>query len=164
MKLRIAIGLFIVLIVGPLRAAGPYSFTGVGLCSMCHRGEANHLIFEKWLASKHAGAFKRLDPTKGEDRNPGCVGCHTTGFGAGGYEIGAANAAKFEGVQCEACHGAGSAYKAVAVMKDRTLAQQNGLIVPTEGTCKTCHRSASPTFKGFDFTLALKMIDHRYRK
>ena len=24
--------------------------------------------------------------------------------------------------------------------------------------------SASPTFKGFDFTQALKMIDHRYRK
>ena len=163
MKIAIAVSLFLAWSMASA-AAGPYTFTGVGLCSMCHRGDTNHLIFEKWLASKHAGAFKRLDPAKGEDKNPECVGCHTTGFGAGGYAIGADNAAKFEGVQCEACHGAGSAYKAVAVMKNRTLALQNGLIVPTEETCKTCHRSASPTFKGFDFTQALKMIDHRYRK
>lgn len=163
MKIPIVVSLFFIL-NGALAAAGPYSFTGVGLCSMCHRGEANHMVFEKWLASKHAGAFKSLDPAKGDDKNPECLGCHTTGFRAGGYEIGAANAAKFEGVQCEACHGAGSAYKAVAVMKNRTLAQQNGMIVPTEETCKTCHRKGAPMFKGFDFSQAVKVIDHRYRK
>ena len=82
MKIPIAVSLFLVL-SGALAAAGPYTFTGIGLCSMCHRGDANHLVFEKWLTSKHAGAFKRLDPVKGEDKNPDCLSCHTTGFGAG---------------------------------------------------------------------------------
>ncbi len=163
MKTAIAVSLFLVW-SGASAAAGPNAFTGVGLCSMCHRGEANHMVFEKWLASKHAGAFKSLDPAKGEDKNPECLGCHTTGFRAGGYEPGAATASRFEGVQCEACHGAGSAYKAVAVMKNRTLARENGMIVPTEETCRTCHQKASPTFKGFDFSQAVKMIDHSYRK
>lgn len=146
-----------------LPAAEKFSYTGIGVCSMCHRGQANHMIYDKWLASKHAQAFKALNPSKGEDKNPECLSCHTTGFAAGGYAIGAPNAAQFEGVQCEVCHGPGSAYKAVSVMKDRKPAMANGLVIPTAETCKKCHGAKNSRAEKFNFAESLKKIDHRYR-
>ncbi len=44
------------------------------------------------------------------------------------------------GVQCEACHGPGSAYKSMKVMKDPKLARQNGLWEVTRDVCMRCHR------------------------
>ncbi len=73
-----------------------------------------------------------------------------TGLGkAGGYvSADDAASAKLEGVQCEVCHGPGEKYKDVKIMKDKALAVQNGLIVPDEKTCLSCHNNkAAPTFK-----------------
>ncbi len=162
MRRAITVSLFL-LLAWTLAAAEPYTYTGVNVCSMCHRGQNGHLVFEKWLQSKHASAFKSLDPAKGEDQNPACLACHTTGFKAGGYEVGSPTAAKFEGVQCEACHGPGSAYKALSLMKDRKLALANGLTIPSEETCKKCHQGkCAMDQKGFHYADALKKIDHNY--
>jgi len=144
-------------------AADKPTYIGAAVCSMCHRGQTNHMVHEKWLASKMARAFKALDPAKGEDKNPTCLACHTTGFGAGGYAVGSPNAAKFEGVQCEVCHGPGSMYKTITIMKDKKQALANGLIIPTEATCRQCHGAKNPRKDKFDFAEALKTIDHRYR-
>jgi hypothetical protein len=35
-----------------------------------------------------------------------------------------------------------------------------GLQVGGEATCKRCHNSDSPTFKGFDYATAMKKISH----
>jgi len=42
-------------------------------------------------------------------------------------------------VQCEACHGAGSDYKKMSIMKDREKAVANGLEIPSQATCNGCH-------------------------
>lgn len=41
---------------------------------------------------------------------------------------------------CESCHGAGSEYKSLAVMKDAEKAKAAGLVLPTATFCVTCHR------------------------
>jgi len=145
-------------------AAGDFTYIGAKKCMMCHKGPSHHNVWEKWEASKHTVAFKALNPAKGEDKNPECLACHTTGFKSGGYEIGGATASQFEGVQCEACHGPGSAYKALSIMKDRQQAIANGLLIPDEKTCLACHNKKSPTFKDFNYAEALKKIDHSYPK
>ena len=61
---------------------------------------------------------------------------------------------------CESCHGAGSEYKSMKVMKDREASVAAGLVIPTEETCTGCHNDKSPTFKGFDFAEYSAKIAH----
>jgi len=42
-------------------------------------------------------------------------------------------------VECEDCHGPGSNYKTMAIMKDKAKAKAAGLIEPAEADCKACH-------------------------
>jgi len=42
-------------------------------------------------------------------------------------------------VECEDCHGPGSQYKTMAIMKDKAKAKAAGLIEPTEKDCQACH-------------------------
>jgi hypothetical protein len=42
-------------------------------------------------------------------------------------------------LDCEGCHGPGSEYKAVKVMKDPAAAKKAGLIMPDKAQCATCH-------------------------
>ena len=42
--------------------------------------------------------------------------------------------------ECEDCHGAGSDYKTMAIMKDKAKAKAAGLIAsPAEKDCRACH-------------------------
>ena len=45
----------------------------------------------------------------------------------------------FDGVQCEACHGAGGDFKKMSIMKDVEAAKAKGLVIPTQETCNGCH-------------------------
>lgn len=137
-------------------------YIGSAKCKMCHKGEKKGNVAEKWDASLHSKAFEGLKKG-GNEKKAECLTCHVTGFGKG-YKVGDANAAAFEGVGCESCHGPGSEYKAMSVMKDKKAAAAKGLITPTEATCLTCHNKKSPTFKGFNFADAVKKIDHKYLK
>ena len=144
--------------------AGDFTYIGVKKCKMCHKGAPRGEVYEKWEKSFHARAFESLK-AKGKEKDPACVECHVTGFNAGGYKIGDANAADFEGVQCESCHGPGSVYKSMSIMKDKTKAMENGLITPTESVCKKCHdETRCPAAKGFNFAEFVKKIDHTYTK
>jgi len=118
---------------------------------MCHKGAKKGEVFEKWENSPHAKALETLK-AKGEDKNPKCLECHVTDV----------KTAATEGVGCEGCHGPGSAYKSMSIMKDKQKAIANGLVIPNEATCKKCHNEKSPTFKGFNFDEYFKKIDHRY--
>jgi hypothetical protein len=68
------------------------------------------------------------------------LGCHATGASA-----------ELPGVQCEACHGPGSEYKSMKVMKDREASIAAGLIVPDEATCRGCHEKAPHEVPAFDY-------------
>jgi DnaJ-class molecular chaperone len=42
-------------------------------------------------------------------------------------------------VECETCHGPGSDYMKMSVMKDVAAAKAAGLIIPTKADCAKCH-------------------------
>jgi hypothetical protein len=141
------------MIVVSMVYAGDFTYVGAAKCKMCHKGAKKGEVFEKWEKGPHAKALETLK-AKGEDKNPKCLECHVTDV----------KTAADEGVGCEACHGPGSAYKSLSIMKDKAKAMENGLIEPTEAVCKKCHNEKSPTFKGFKYDEWAKKIDHTYRK
>ena len=133
--------------------AGDFTYVGAKKCKMCHKGAKKGEVWEKWEKGPHAKAFETLK-AKGEEKNPKCLECH----------VADASVDPTEGVGCEACHGPGSAYKKMSVMKDKKKAMESGLIEPTEAVCKKCHNEKSPTFKGFKYDEWAKKIDHTYTK
>jgi len=141
-------------------AAATPTYVGAAKCKICHKGEKNGNIFETWEASAHANSMKVL-VEKGEDKNPACIGCHTTGYEAGGYGAEGMAEADLGNVGCEACHGPGSEYKTMKVMKDPAAAKAAGLLIPTEATCTKCHNDKSPTFKGFKYEEYWAKIEHK---
>jgi len=49
--------------------------------------------------------------------------------------------AKEKGADCETCHGAGSGFMTLSVMKDAAKAKAAGLIAkPDKASCVTCHK------------------------
>lgn len=161
-KMNKSIIILVVFLISSLLYAEKPTYVGAKRCKNCHEGVQNKKVYEKWQHALHAGAFKTLK-AKGQEKNPKCLVCHVTGFNDGGYQIGASNAADFEGVQCEACHGKGSFYLKKHTMKDIQLAVNNGLLFPIDVTCTKCHNKNSPTFKEFNYAEAVKVITHRYR-
>ncbi|HYK89370.1 MAG TPA: multiheme c-type cytochrome [Acidobacteriota bacterium] len=120
------------------------TYIGADKCKLCHK-----IQYDSWSKTKHAKAFNSLKPE--EKAKKECTECHTT---AGKTEL--------AGIQCEACHGPGSDYKAIGVMKDKAKSIAAGLKVPTEKDCVACHNKKSPTFKSFNFAEAVKKVhDHK---
>ena len=119
------------------RPAGGLEYVGSEKCRICHLE-----IYKSWKSTRHAGAMSLLAPNHTTDS--ACVRCHITGVGRTGYAS--------ESVGCEACHGPGSEYRKMRIMKDLELAVQHGLVIQSEAVCRRCHNEDSPTFKGFDHT------------
>ncbi len=113
-----------------------HDFVGAKKCKICHKEE-----FASWEQTSHAKAWTVLKPE--EQKNEECIGCHSTGTTAKDVFL--------EGVQCEACHGAGADYKKKKIMKDTEKAMAAGLVIPDSTLCLTCHNDKSPNFEGFDF-------------
>ena len=70
-----------------------------------------------------------------------------------------------DGFQCETCHGPGSEYKSMKVMKNRAEAVELGLVVwesdeAIAKMCQGCHNEESPTFIGFNFDEMYPKIKH----
>jgi len=150
---------------GNKQADGPTSkYVGAAGCKFCHQGRAGGQIYEGWQATDHAKAFEHL--SEADRDNDQCLACHTTGFGEP-IAAGVA-AASLQGVQCEACHGPGSEYKKISIMKDRHLAMSLGLVAPSEAVCRSCHTASLPKecWAGtdaqprFDFKSAYEKIEH----
>ena len=147
-----------------------YGYVGVDGCKMCHRSEAKGNQAGKWEETLHSSAWETLASEKAKEygqelgiSNPQtadeCLVCHVTGYEATDEQK--ARTYKVEdGVGCESCHGPGSAYKAIPIMRDHEKSIENGLIIPNEETCKTCHNEKSPGFKGFNFDESLPKIAH----
>ncbi len=156
-------------------AVKQHAFVGAETCGMCHKSEKQGKQLDIWKASKHAQAYKTLESDeankiakeKGFDtpaaKTPECLKCHVAGAGVDASLLGP----KFkteDGVQCESCHGAGSDYKTIKIMKDKKLAEENGLVVPGDlkTFCAKCHNAESPTFKeGWDAAACFEKIKHK---
>ncbi len=119
-KIWFVIGLLVIASVALVAQAADY--VGSTRCKMCHK--AQHA---SWSKTTHA---KALDNAKASAKYQKvyCVRCHATDYDE-----------TLPGVQCEACHGPGSDYKKLSVMKDREKAIAKDLIIPAQETCDGCH-------------------------
>jgi len=103
-----------------------FSFVGDKGCGACHPREQEH-----WAATRHARAYQTL-VEKNKASDPSCLPCHTTG-----PESQRQPAARFENVQCEACHGPAEGHP--DLRKDLADAE--------ERECRACHdQTYSPNF------------------
>ncbi|HEV3030192.1 MAG TPA: multiheme c-type cytochrome [Polyangia bacterium] len=128
-----------------LRAAAPPppaepgrpSYVGMDKCTSCHK-QAVAL----WRTTVHAHAWKTLADV-GKQADYKCVGCHVTGYGEiGGSSLGYTR--RLESVQCETCHGPGSAHVAGKGLEDPPAIRRD---TPTS-VCTGCHNEHhSDTFQ-----------------
>jgi len=111
-------------------ASSPYATAAT--CETCHAQE-----YEVYRNSGHAHALDTLTKAN-QDFNAECVKCHVTGFDQPNGFVNAKQTPDLANVQCEACHGNGSAHLA-------DLTKPFGRVPPR--TCFTCHtKENSPDF------------------
>jgi Cytochrome c554 and c-prime len=160
---------------------GPYKYVGVDKCAnVCHKGDSKGKQLEIWQDSKHSQAYKTLQTPEADKiakdkgfstaaaETPQCLKCHILGKDIDPAELDD-TFDKTQGVQCETCHGPGSEYKKLSVMKDVAAAKDNGLVMHDEGEafCKTCHNPDSPSYKEFkydEYWEKIKHTDPNYKK
>ena len=108
-------------------------------------------------AAKEAGKKAGIegDPQK----SPKCLKCHVTAYGVDAKLLGPKYSME-DGVECESCHGPGGDYMKLSIMKDKEKAIANGLVMPTEKSCLTCHNDESPTFTKFVYKEMYPKIAH----
>ena len=139
--------------------AEEFTYVGSAKCKICHRTETQGQQFPIWEGTLHSKAFASLSldtaKTLAADApdNPECLKCHVSLADF-----------KAEGVTCEVCHGPGSAYKSITVMKEHAAAVEKGLtdysspdVVKKQ--CAGCHEN-NPHDKPFDFEAAWEIIKH----
>lgn len=136
------------LIIGPLAAnegkerEWEKNYVGAEACKQCHASE-----YDAWLNSNHASAFSHLSVSEKEDS--ACIQCHSTGLST-----------SLQNIQCESCHGAGKYFAAEPIMKNRKLAIEKGLVIPTAENCESCHNAEAGLIDTFDYADNLKKIRH----
>jgi hypothetical protein len=150
------------------------TYLGVKACAgMCHKTEKQGNQLGIWEKTGHAQAYTALTTAKANDiakakgltspaaDAPECLQCHTLKADAK-VDI-------KDGVQCEVCHGPGSGYKNMSVMKDKAKAIAAGMTeykdnAAIERQCRTCHNEKSPTYKEFNFEERWGKIRHSVPK
>jgi hypothetical protein len=157
------------LLISGTLSAQTFKYIGADKCKMCHNKPATGDQYKKWQDGLHSKSLKSLSSQASLDyakknniANPAkeakCLKCHST------YDAVAANLRggilATEGVSCESCHGPGSAYKSPTIMKNQKMAMQNGLIMPDQKLCVTCHNPENPFHKEFKFEAYVAKIAH----
>ena len=174
-KLTVILTIVAVFVAFQASALSQNKYIGKKGCVMCHSTEKSGKQADIWTKSKHSQAYTTLTSDKAIEiakakgiANPAeakeCLECHTLGKTVDP----ALFDSKFDikdGVQCETCHGAGSAYKTMPIMKDKAKAIEAGLTeykdaAAIETMCKTCHNEKSPTYKDFVFKDRWELIKH----
>ncbi|MFQ5905329.1 MAG: multiheme c-type cytochrome [bacterium] len=126
-------------------------YVGDKKCKLCHKK-----VYQAWEKTPHSGAFQSMLDSVGVDTT--CLSCHAVGYKQPGGFVDTTSTAYLKNVQCENCHGPGSKYMKLPIMKDREKALANGMVMPDEAVCKSCHsKERSP---GFDFEEAKKIGTH----
>lgn len=174
---------FIILPIHALaRTPMRHNYVGVDMCKLCHKKKELGDQYDVWVNTSHSKAFYTLGTpeARGIAANLGindpqqsgkCLRCHSTCHVFAEEKV-ATDLRHEDGVQCESCHGAGEDYSYGGIMENIEQAKVNGLIMPTEETCRECHNPESPTWDaekditpegkkvGFYFPLRWKMIEH----
>lgn len=129
---------------------GRPTYIGQVACLGCH---SEALPFAE--QNRHAGAWKTLE-RDGKTWDLDCVPCHVTGWARpGGSAFG--NLSTFQAVQCEACHGPGSAHVAAQDSKGPPFAMP----AVTADTCAVCHTAQhSPRFDFGAYRLHMLVPGH----
>lgn len=119
---------------GEAMASGMYRYVGSSKCRLCHR--------EFFLGRKkdlHDFALDTLVDA-GQQENPKCLVCHTTGFGVeSGFES-IEKTPRLANVQCEGCHGPGNVH--IKYVKQK---RKGGFLAGADRPerlkrmCKNCH-------------------------
>lgn len=144
-----------------------FNYVGLNKCKICHKSEKRGKQFQIWEESKHSQSFLALTSEKTQEKarelglknpteNEKCLKCHAPLFEK-------APEFKEEGVNCETCHGPGSVYKKLSIMKNREESVKNGLKIYSttaalKTLCLTCHENAHN--KSFDFESSWSKIKH----
>jgi len=159
------IGIFLIFFISLF--SQEFTYIGAGKCKICHKTEKQGRQFPLWEERKHSKSFAALSspeaPAKAQEmgvenpvESPDCLKCHAPLFEK-------TPEFKEEGVICEVCHGPGSAYKKLSIMKSREESVKNGLILyesaeAIKKQCLTCHDMAHE--KPFDFEAAWEKVKH----
>ncbi len=106
-------------------------------CGACHSEEMG-----SWLLTHHAVAYRTLYRRERAD-DLSCVGCHVTGLGSGGFEVGD-HSSPLTDVTCESCHGPSGPHDG-----ERTDAR---------AACASCHDAKHSV--AFSVEKGLPLIDH----
>lgn len=130
-------------------------YVGTETCKSCHWKQ-----YRSWAKTKMANTFQ--DSLDEEQRvDPDCIVCHTTGYRKPTGFVNDETTPLMAGVQCEACHGAGSLYYTDEIMRNRYASMQLGLVEQNEKTCVTCHNDENPFFPGpFTFDKSKGVHEH----
>jgi Cytochrome c554 and c-prime len=169
----------------PLHAQTGY--VGVRTCARCHSLEEQGNAFLRWQTSKHAEAYGTLKThSESEARkcqglelwiaeigrgvkyglprrateSKECLPCHTTAFGVDAHAL-APSFDPTDGVQCESCHGPGSAHAEAMAARSggkgaaglRRYEDERAI----QAQCKTCHEG---TCGDFDFATMWPKVQH----
>lgn len=159
----------LILFTGGALMAQDFKYIGAAKCKMCHNKPDKGDQYNKWMAGPHANAIKSLSSEKSlayakangiadPAKDAKCLSCHSTASSVDSKLH--AGITVEEGVSCESCHGPGSMYKGASIMKNKDLAMQKGLILPTKEVCVKCHNEKNPFHKPFDFAAASAKIAH----
>lgn len=142
--------------------AGPPAlptYVGRAVCADCHRPAARALPCKEPPKLEHSRAFEALSlpeaaeiaAINGIPEPPTssriCLGCHSTGADEG-PRWWAETFDRTDGVQCEACHGAGGEHVVAMTAMTALPAQalqladetESPMSVPTRAVCDSCHR------------------------
>lgn len=159
------------LLAGLALAQAP-AYVGAQKCQICHKTEKQGQQYPLWEQSKHSQSFAALSKPEAAEKakaagvtgnpaeSPVCQNCHAPLYDK-------APELKTEGVTCEICHGPGSEYKKLAIMKDKNEAVKNCLILyggpdKIKAHCLKCHENAHGTT--FDFAASWEKIKHSIPK
>lgn len=121
---------------------GQPRFLGQDACISCHPAQ-----YEQWKSSPHALAFETLQKAH-KEATAECVSCHVTGFQQPGGFQSAATTPALMNVQCESCHGKGTAHNMFAGAKGAVA----------ESTCVACHNGAQD--KDWSYATKLAKVTH----
>jgi len=139
-----------------------FTYVGADKCKICHKSDKRGNQYGFWQERKHSQSFAALSTDEAKalaadaPENPECLKCHSP-LAEKAPEF------KEEGVTCEVCHGPGSAYKKLSIMKDHAQSVANGMtdytsIDAIKAQCLTCHENAHD--KPFDFAAAWEKVKH----
>ncbi len=146
MTVKKTVGIAALLLLG--RAAGVHSeqagsYVGSSKCAPCHSSVA-----KSWEKTRHAKAIESLKKSN-QETLPACVKCHVTGYEKEGGFIDYELTPEMAGVQCEVCHGPGSAH--ISNPTRKTIIKDAGAAL-----CRQCHTEGQDP--GFHYETKVKNV------